>query len=384
MKQEVFSPLQMDELQSGKEAYQKICQSLQTALEGGEEKYACLLAAKNPILVTEYLEKFKDFTDIVLIGTGGSSLSAQVLYKLKPNPHKKFYFLENADPFEVEEILAQINPGKTAFLVISKSGETSEVVFLTQYVLKRLQGQVEFNQHFFLITEDKPSSLTFLFAENKNHIFEHPTAIGGRYSFFSIVGMLPAALMGWNIEKICNAGMKAQADFLKGNAATDFTLASLKLYLEGVNESIIMCYQKKWQYFGRWYRQLLAESLGKQGEGITPITALGSVDQHSQCQLYLDGPRNKFFTLIYHQSEHELDIFHHEQFQATRQALKDQNFLVRTIIFQEENMEESLGEFVMQMMMEVITLCLAIDVNPFDQQAVDQIKQHVKKVSLNA
>jgi len=147
------------------------------------------------------------------------------------------------------------------------------------------------------ITETQDSSLISLANKLNAEVIEHPSFVGGRYSVLSEVGMFPASLMGLDINKFRNLKIlmknKNFSSTLIQNVASINTLIS-----QGINNSVIFSYDSNLHDLGYWYQQLVAESLGKNGKGITPMLSFGPKDHHSLLQLYLDGPQNKFFTFF--------------------------------------------------------------------------------------
>ena len=222
--------------------------------------------------------------------------------------------------------------------------------------------------------------------------------IGGRYSIFSNVGMIPAILADLDVKKIHLGASKVieKNDFLDTfKFAQIFKFCSSNNYLSNV----MMTYSDGLTYFGKWYLQLWAESIGKKNRGITALHAIGTTDQHSQLQLYLDGPKDKFFTFIksnYHKKGLKIDaetmkeesvnylinktmgdLMHAEQ-DATIDTFKLNNFKFREILLNEIN-EEAMGTLMAFSIMETIAACIYFEVDPFDQPAVEQGKALTKK-----
>ena len=153
------------------------------------------------------------------------------------------------------------------------------------------------------MTENKNSTLKQIQENEKFYFIEHDKNVGGRYSVFSIVGLLPAKLSGVNVENLCDEAIKfLDLIFSKKNNLFDDlfkpVFSQFLLKKEGFNINIFMPYIDSFHNLSYWLRQLWAESVGKNGNGTTLVNALGTIDQHSQLQLYLDGPKDKFFTII--------------------------------------------------------------------------------------
>ena len=152
------------------------------------------------------------------------------------------------------------------------------------------------------MTENKNSTLKQIQENEKFYFIEHDKNVGGRYSVFSIVGLLPAKLSGVNVENLCDEAIKfLDLIFSKKQSFDDLfkpVFSQFLLKKEGFNINIFMPYIDSFHNLSYWLRQLWAESVGKNGNGTTLVNALGTIDQHSQLQLYLDGPKDKFFTII--------------------------------------------------------------------------------------
>lgn len=250
-----------------------------------------------------YLESF---SHLVLLGIGGSALGAKALQKSfaqgqdRPN-HKGPYLwvMDNVDEISFAQTLEQLMPTETLVLVISKSGATVETIAqyeLAKAWMKRWQPAT-WQEHFFAITD---ASTGFLRKECNTHGLRSlslPATLGGRFSIFSAVGMLPAAFLGIDYEAFLRGAKKAQQDFHEHKDVPDIFKVALwtadHIRTNKYSDLIFFNYQSTWSALGDWFRQLWAESLGKNGLGSTPIPALGCTDQHSMLQLFLGGPSNK-------------------------------------------------------------------------------------------
>ena len=249
-----------------------------------------------------------------------------------------------------------------------------------------------------VVTEFKDSPLFNIAKKNNCSLLEHKKDIGGRYSIFSNVGMIPAILAGLDVKKIHLGASKA---FEKNDFLDTFKFAQIFKFCASNNylSNVMMTYSDGLNYFGKWYMQLWAESIGKKNKGITALHAIGTTDQHSQLQLYLDGPKDKFFTFIksnYHNKGLKIDaeimkeesvnylinktmgdLMHAEQ-DATIDTFKLNNFKFREILLSEIN-EEAMGALMASSIMETIAACIYFEVDPFDQPAVEQGKVLTKK-----
>jgi glucose-6-phosphate isomerase len=242
---------------------------------------------------------------IAVLGIGGSSLGGQAL-KALARPGSVVEFHDNPDPFSWSATLARFDLKKSHFIAISKSGGTAETLIqvLTAAEALKKAGVKSLKKHFTIITEPHQSALAD-FADGIGAArLDHPTGVGGRYSVLTMVGILPAILMGIDVKALrAGAGATlAQALDARGAAdvpaATGAALAQALAAQDKLTTTILWPYADSLSVFGGWWRQLWAESLGKDGKGSTPVSVLGPVDQHSQLQLFRDGPGNALFTLL--------------------------------------------------------------------------------------
>ena len=289
----------------------------------------------------------------------------------------------------------------TGFIVISKSGTTPET--LSQFgSIINIANEKNILEILYtntlIITEFKNSPLFNIAKKNNCLLLEHKKDIGGRYSIFSNVAMIPAIISGLNVRKIHQGALNI---LNKNNFSNSLKFAQLYKFCPSGNylSNVIMTYSDGLKYFGKWYLQLWAESIGKKNKGVTALHSTGTTDQHSQLQLYLDGPKDKFFTFIksnyknkglkinseimkaesvnYLVNKTMGDLMHAEQ-NATIDTFKLNNFKFREIFIDEIN-EESIGSLMTNSIIETIAACIYFDVDPFDQPAVEQGKILTKK-----
>ena len=257
--------------------------------------------------------KSSKYKNIAVLGIGGSSLGAICLQQslTKLFGEKDLTVLDNIDPEFLVEYVEQTDLKKTLFLVITKSGGTPETLAQFFYFRDLLeQAGLDWKKQMVFVTDPKKGYLRKLANETGVKTFEIPENVGGRFSVLTAVGLLPAALMGLDVAKLLEGAKLACEDARRTNLAENpaFQLAAAQhlLYLKGKLINVIFPYAQKLIRFADWYRQLLAESIGKavnlKGErvnvGITPVFALGATDQHSQNQLYNEGPNDKFFLFM--------------------------------------------------------------------------------------
>ncbi|QOL20077.1 Glucose-6-phosphate isomerase [Candidatus Bodocaedibacter vickermanii] len=353
-------------------------------------------------------EKTKErFTDIVLLGTGGSSLGAQVLCKLsRLEDDIRIHFFDNIDPLTFKHFWEKSRLETTLFLVISKSGTTPETLTQAIIAIARVEsvvGKNRISDHFIVVTEPKSSPLKKLADRYGFMCIDHDQGIGGRFSALSLVGLLPAMLMSVPVDRVISGAQTLYTEFLL-NPETHPITESVGLMHQtaqtlNLTQTVFMTYVDQLEPLGRWFRQLWAESLGKNGKGTTPINATGTVDQHSQLQLYLDGPKDKLFTLITHplnwvgdqvstEISHAIgfedmsgrtmgDLMQAEQ-SATIQVLKNNTRPTRIIEITEVS-PEVVGALMMQLILETLLTADVMSVNCFDQPAVEQGKILARK-----
>ena len=265
------------------------------------------LPFQDPSSIIELGERIRDrFRHFVLIGIGGSSLGAETIFHaLKPRG-PTFHVMDNVDPVKTAEILESIDPAKTCFCVVSKSGSTAESManFLVSLeMVEKAVGRDRAREQMVFITDPEKGGLRELAREEGYRALEVPPNVGGRFSVLSPVGLLPAAVLGVDVRALL-AGAKGALKACKTRSLETnpaWVIAGLHYLhntLEGRSISVMMVYHERLATFADWYRQLWAESLGKEGQGQTPVKAVGAVDQHSQIQLYNDGPKDKIITFL--------------------------------------------------------------------------------------
>ena len=347
-------------------------------------------------------EKFKrNNRNFVVFGTGGSNLGARALINTLTKQPKNILFFDNIDPLFFQNEIINLDLNTTGFIIISKSGTTPETLSQFGSIVNIAREKNNLDVLFknsLVVTEFKDSPLFNIAKKNSCTLLEHKKDIGGRYSIFSNVGMIPAILAGLDVKKVHLGASKVieNSDFLD-----TFKFAQIFKFCSSNNyfSNAMMTYSDGLTYFGKWYLQLWAESIGKKDRGITALHAVGTTDQHSQLQLYLDGPKDKYFTFIksnHHKKGLKIDteimkeesvnylinktmgdLMHAEQ-DATIDTFKINNFKFREILLNEIN-EETMGALMASSIMETIAACLYFEVDPFDQPAVEQGKDLTKK-----
>lgn len=331
--------------------------------------------------------KFKKFNHVKIIGMGGSILGAESIYYFLKNKIKKNFFFYNNLQSKVN-----INDKKNKYLnlIVSKSGNTLETISNSNIIIKNQDKNI-------FITENKKNYLHLLAEKLKAEIVHHNNFIGGRYSVLSEVGMLPAELMGLNSAKF-----KQLNNLIKNKKFINALIINVNNTLHFLKQkkfnSIILNYDESSESLFKWYQQLIAESLGKKGNGILPIISSMPKDNHSVMQLYLDGPRNNFFTFFHVGDKNSVKIIKNKIL-SSHNYLKNKNlgeiifsqklatervFLNKNIPFRSFEItnrdENTLGELFCFFILETILIGMALKINPYDQPAVELIKKETKKI----
>ena len=351
-----------------------------------------VLNSLTPNYKYSYTKKFinrfkKNFPNIRIIGMGGSTLGARAIYNfLNHKVKKKIYFVDN--------LTSKINKIKdvknTLNLVVSKSGNTLETITNANILIRKTQKNI-------FITENNNSYLRILAAKLKAEVIDHNNFIGGRYSVLSEVGMLPASLMGLNEKKFKQLNnLIKNKNFIK---QLTLNVSNIIYFIKKKKfNSIIINFDEKSDDLFKWYQQLVAESLGKKQKGILPIISTMPKDNHSVMQLYLDGPKNNFFTFFNVKEKNSQKIFS-KDIMSSFKFLKGQNidkilksqklasekvFIKKNIPFRSFDIlirkEETLGELFCFFILETILIARALKINPYDQPAVELIKKETKKM----
>lgn len=353
---------------------------------------------------------------IVVIGIGGSNLGTKAVYdafyghydNLEPERFPKMIFLDTQDEKILKKaitLLSSVNTQDEIIInVISKSGGTTETMANLELLSSALSGKFPQIKERMVFTTVEGSKMHEQAKQHGIDVLFMPEMVGGRYSVFSSVGLFPLALCGFNIEKLRHGAANMQ-DICGKRSSSEENPAMLSasiLYLSALQDKKIndnFIFLPQLESLGKWYRQLMGESIGKEGKGMTPTVSMGSVDLHSVAQLYLDGPNNKITTFITgtkawedtHVPQHlEYNIVPsiagksiHSIMDAivggTLIAYKNQGRGYMHIGFEELN-EETLGEFMQFKMCEMMYLGKLFGVNTFDQPAVEIYKVETKRL----
>ena len=329
------------------------------------------------------IKKIKKNFDVRIIGMGGSILGAKAIYHLlQKKISKKFYFLDNLqNKFEFDYKKRYLN------LIISKSGNTLETISNANIFIKKKDKNI-------FITENKNSYILSLAKKLKSEIIHHNNYIGGRYAVLSEVGMLPAELMGLNPAKF-----RQLNNLVKNKRFMNLLIANvnsiISMLKKGKSNSIILNYDPKLKNFLEWYKQLVGESLGKNGKGLLPVISEMPKDNHSVMQLYLDGVKNNFYTFFSIKGNSSLKIntiLNSDKFLKDRTVSEIKLFQKKATenVFERKKIpfrsfeiikldEKTIGELFIFFILETILLGSVLKVNPYDQPAVESIKKETKK-----
>ncbi|AHC73315.1 putative glucose-6-phosphate isomerase [Candidatus Endolissoclinum faulkneri L5] len=363
------------------------------------------IASWKPI-VDRYHSLYKD---VVVLGIGGSILGGATVCALVDGSlitSPRIHFLDNIDPITFDSRLSSFDMDKTGFLAISKSGSTTETLTKLLIVIDRL-GNKNFSKQITCLTEPTDNPMRRIASTYGFFCLEYDPKVIGRFSALSTAGLLPAAIAGLNVERVRHgAAAVLDATISAKNPLENPAVAGAAINValarnHGINQTVLMPYVERLERLSIWFRQLWAESLGKEGHGTTPVNALGAVDQHSQMQLYLAGPKDKFFTVICSDPRglggrvraelagsaaeslnylvgHTMgDLMAAEQ-RATIDCLIRNSCPTRLISFSNLN-EEVMGGLIMQFILETIAAAQIMGINAFDQPVVEENKLLIRQ-----
>lgn len=259
-------------------------------------------------------EELKKFESLILIGIGGSSLGLETLVKGLNPQGVAVYIADNLDVRSSKQILNQVDITKTALVVVSKSGRTLETLgnftFFLQAFSQKLGNQT--GDHVFAVTDPKDGALRTLVNQMQIKALPLPSTVGGRFSVLSTAALPLAYAAGVDIQRLLQGAANCKRNILEGKEAAQSARVFASLILEGLeqrrNVTVFMPYGRALGAIGSWFSQLWGESLGKDGRGPTPQPVLGTIDQHSQLQLYAQGPDDKVYVFL-QRLDQEKDCF---------------------------------------------------------------------------
>ncbi len=357
-------------------------------------------------------ERMRGLDHVVFVGTGGSSLGGRTLAALadgglgpaaNPRGRPRLWFVENIDPDGLSRLLEGIDLARSGIAIVSKSGGTAETLAVAHVLLPLFLDRVggrRLAERAVVITEPTDNPLRRLANRLGLPILDHDPNLGGRFSVLSVTGILPAMIAGVDATAVREGARAALDTALAGGepdssppamgAALNVALARTR----GIDQTVMMPYLDRLAPFAGWFCQLWAESLGKQGKGTTPIRAQGTLDQHSQLQLYLDGPADKLVNIVIGDVAARGTRFTAEQLadpgldwlagrtlgdlleacgRATAETLARRGRPVRIVRVGACD-ARTLGALLMHFMLETIIAAHLWGVDPFDQPAVEQGK----------
>lgn len=365
--------------------------------------------------IKQLCDKFKYKKHFVHIGIGGSSLGPEMLIKsLGDQSQKNITFINNIDPDEISSQLKAINIKEAIFSFVSKSGSTVETIASLNLITNLLQnndiGPDKLKDYFVFTTDPNQSELKNIAEKYDIELLFIPPKIGGRFSALAAVGLFPAAFIGINIEDLLQGAKTIQNDFFNPNKNQDLLTTATYLvdlkHSKSINQTVFMPYSSKLKEVSLWFTQLWAESLGKKYDlegktiytGLTPIPAFGATDQHSQMQLFMEGPKDKCLILLEVESfqsdfslkstlnekttnllsPHTLSELMKAQLNGTKQALEkaDRPFLSVKITRRDAS---HLGELIMWLEALTATVGHLLKIDPFNQPGVESAKRYAKK-----
>lgn len=347
-------------------------------------------------------EKFKDKKHFVQVGIGGSSLGPEMLIKAINRNGVKFHFLNNVDTDHTIETLNELDLKSSLFYIVSKSGGTAETMAQMAIVVNLLAkngvSEDQLKDYFVFATDPVKSELKELGEELGITLLKVPTNVGGRFSVLTPVGLLPALFAGYDCDKLLSNAHQFATKFIDSEEFSTVAQKTLNLYTDKVDQTVLMPYSTKLREMSYWFVQLWAESLGKKQEvggkvsriGLTPIPSYGATDQHSQMQLFMEGPRNKLLFML-HVNEVDGHLPLENNFKASKlqklnkfslKNLMDAEFFGTLKALTEQEIhhihleigkvnEEAIGELIL--FFELLTaICgYALKIDPFNQPGVE-------------
>lgn len=330
---------------------------------------------------------------LIVVGIGGSSLGAKAVLEavqgvLRNHFQKvRVFFVDTVDSHYVNQVIKIIGRKKFVLTVVSKSGTTLETVTNFKLFSELLKKNVKNWSEHVVIISGEGSELWRIGEENGFHTLRIPEKVGGRFSVLSPVGLFPLMFAGVNVRELLR-GAKTMRDAclttqVERNPAIISAVIHFLSWNKGVNITNHFFYGKRFKSLGEWVNQLFAESLGKNGKGLTPISSIGSVDHHSMIQLFLGGPRDKLTTFIEFNDQKTSAYGFNKLltliFQGTEKAYVKKKLPFLELFFESSD-EFSVGQFLQFKMIEVMILGELLKVNAFNQPNVELYKKETKKL----
>ena len=397
IRSELNTTLSSDEVRSISQEYLKTINS---------EEYGFFYLPENSNLISEAKkvhQKFAHKKYFIHIGIGGSALGAEMLIKgLGQKTHTQFIIINNIDPDDFHQKIADIDLKEAVIYVVSKSGTTAETTaalnIFTHLLKEQGVKEDEFKNYFVFCTDPVAGDLRALSKEWGANALEIPSNIGGRFSVLTGVGLLPALFCNINADDLLRGAKELMKHLSDPEHSKDFYQCGAffkSLHDKGYTQTVMMPYSSLLKEYSAWFTQLWAESLGKEGKGLTPIPAYGATDQHSQVQLFMEGPNDKVLVLI------EVEKFAHDyslktdlkgsssqklspfslselmkaEFEGTLAALNENH---RPVVHLKINQLDAFSMGQLILFAECLTVLVGqlLKVNPFNQPGVEAGKKY--------
>lgn len=361
--------------------------------------------------VLDLADKYKsdNLKEVMVIGIGGSNLGTWAVEDALQAHDVRLSYFDTAHARSLNEakkrMKAIFDDGNHVLLnIVSKSGSTNETVMNAHVLLKELQSIKNDDWQDYVVVTTQPGSKLENWAKNNNvDILPNPEKVGGRFSVLCPVGMFPLALAGVDIEKLHKGASKMLDACLKNDDENPALLSCACVWNAMQNQSVmhnLFLFHMDLERIGKWFRQLTAESLGKQGKGIMPIVSIGSTDLHSVYQIFLDGPKNVFTTFVSVKKGDDIDVPPiDEQMDAIVPELRGKSAQeVMSAIYEgtkgsyqkhglpfceavlDDLREEEIGAFLQFKMIETMLLAKLMNVNAFDQGVVEEYKKITREI----
>lgn len=340
------------------------------------------------------------YSNMLIVSMGGATLNPQIVLSIRDEmTGPNIRIMNTTDTFMFHKSTHDLDLNKTCVLVISNSGNTIETVAMTSALMQIFEEQKVKNvkEHFYFVVGQTNNYLRQIATDLGSMIIDYDDAIGGRYSGFSSVGLLPGLIAGLDMNGLLNGASDIANQFMTEGEDSTPAQAALAMYLTRHYDLVAVSYANTLDSFLEWYTQIISESLGKDGKGITPIRGVCPMDQHSMFQLYLDGPKDKAYIFFGVDDESGYDYklhkdvkpdylkgrmlkqVHNAQFNATYTSIKNNHLPIRSLVLDKLS-ANNIGALMMHSAIEVILTALLMEVNPFDNPGVEQIKVEVRKI----
>lgn len=380
----------------------------QKALEKVFRKYLCsnenfttVISDQKALAKIEHTyQLFSHKKNFIHIGVGGSSLGPEMLINvLGNNPEVQFHFLKNSDPESIVPVINNSRLPETLFFIVSKSGGTAETMAILSLAIEKLKAnaipQSRWKDYLVFCTDSERGDLRKIAEDFDLKVLPIPRGVGGRFSVLTTVGLFPGKFAQINLNNLLQGAKEALG--LLGQKSFHCLVDTIIQCSEAqaISQTVLMPYYDRLRSFNYWFVQLWAESLGKEGTGLTPVPAIGAIDQHSQMQLFMDGPRDKFFIFIRVKEFTEMAPIHNDlpypslqtlngshlaqliqcQLKGTLLAMDDQK-IPYALLTLDKLGERELGKLIM--LFEILTTLVGegLKINPFNQPGVEQGKRY--------